>query len=148
VQEEADSGEVRTTVKDVTEGKFVHDVHVKVIGSANDDFLAGETDLRGVFVANDIRGTSTVIAQADGGRYAFFRGESYLGPQPQIANERARESQSEAPADETPNSGKSGKGELLEGLFKGNRDIQKRQGQYLDELYRNKEQGVKVEAAL
>ncbi len=55
-------------------------MHVKVIGSANDDFVSGETDLRGVFVADGIRGNSTVIARADGGRYAFRRGSSYLGP--------------------------------------------------------------------
>ena len=33
VQEEASSGEVRTTVKDVTKDRYVHEVHVKVIGS-------------------------------------------------------------------------------------------------------------------
>ena len=63
VQEDAVSGQVRTTVKDSTKDSYLRDVHVKVIGSRNDDFVSGETDLRGVFVADGIEGTSTVIAQ-------------------------------------------------------------------------------------
>jgi hypothetical protein len=73
VQEDAVSGRVRATVKDQTTDKCAHDVHVKVIGSRNDDFVSGQTDLRGVFVADGIRGAVTVIAQAGPSRYAFYR---------------------------------------------------------------------------
>ena len=72
VQEDADSGRVRTTVKDVG-GKYLPEVHVKVIGMGNEDFVSGQTDLRGVFVADGIRGAATVIAQAGTARYAFYR---------------------------------------------------------------------------
>ena len=44
-----------------------------MIGSRNEDFVSGETDLRGVFVADGIRGAATVIAQAGPARYAFYR---------------------------------------------------------------------------
>ena len=44
--------------------KYLPDVHVKVIGSGNEDFVSGQTDLRGVFVADGIQGAATVIAQA------------------------------------------------------------------------------------
>jgi len=88
VQEDAASGRVRTTVKNVTTDKYVGDVHVKAIGSQNQDFVSGQTDLRGVFVADGIQGTSTVIAQAGPARYAFFRGTRQLAvrslPQPSL----------------------------------------------------------------
>ncbi len=63
IQEDAASGRVRTTVKDQGSDAYVSAVHVKVIGSANDAFVSGETDLRGVFVADGINGEATVIAQ-------------------------------------------------------------------------------------
>jgi transposase len=40
-----------------------------VIGGRNDDFVSGQTDLRGVFVTDGIRGAVTVIAQAGPSRY-------------------------------------------------------------------------------
>lgn len=73
VQADAVSGRVRTTVKDQTADKCARDVHLKVIGSRNDDFVSGQTDLRGVFVADGIRGAVTVIAQAGPSRYALYR---------------------------------------------------------------------------
>ena len=79
VQEDAVSGRVRTTVKDVKADRYVNNVQVKVIGSGNDDFVAGDTDLRGVFVADGIHGRSTVIARAEPSRYAFFRGTDGSG---------------------------------------------------------------------
>ena len=73
VQADAASGCVRTTVKDRIADKYLPDVHVKAIGSGNEDFVSGQTDLRGVFVADGIRGGATVIAQAGPSRYAFYR---------------------------------------------------------------------------
>ena len=89
VQEEASSGRVRVTVKNTVKDNYVSDVHVKAIGSRNDDFVSGQTDLRGVFVGDNLSGTSTVIAQAEGGRYAFFRGKQELGPMPHGAEHSA-----------------------------------------------------------
>jgi hypothetical protein len=56
VLEEPDAGRVRVTVRDARTGAFVPKVQVKVIGSANPAFLSGQTDLRGVFVAEGVRG--------------------------------------------------------------------------------------------
>ena len=78
VQADATSGRVRTTVKDRVADKYLHDIHVKVIGSGNEDFVSGQTDLRGVFVADGISGGATVIAQAGPGRYAFYRAKETI----------------------------------------------------------------------
>ena len=83
IQEDAASGRVRVTVKDAVAEQFVHNVHVKVIGSANDQFVSGPSDLRGIFVADGIQGTSTVIARTDANRYAFYRGKVMLGKPPE-----------------------------------------------------------------
>ena len=55
------------------------EVHVKAIGSADKEFRSGETDLRGVFVAANLRGKATVIARDAESRYAFYRGDTWLG---------------------------------------------------------------------
>ncbi|MCA9067790.1 MAG: tetratricopeptide repeat protein, partial [Planctomycetaceae bacterium] len=47
IQEDAVSGRVRVTVKNAVTDQYADDVHVKTIGSANDKFVSGETDLRG-----------------------------------------------------------------------------------------------------
>jgi tetratricopeptide (TPR) repeat protein len=149
VQEDAESGLVRTTVRNVVKDAYVDDVHVKVIGSANDDFIAGETDLRGVFVADQIQGTSTVLARADTGEYAFYRGEKYLGTPPQ-ANQEPAQQQGEMQGKPQQGRGKgAAKEELLEQLRMDNSDIQREQKQELDQFYRNDVQfGAPAEAVL
>ena len=57
VQEDLVSGRVRVTVKDSMKKQFVRDVEVKVIGTRNAEFNSGDTDLRGIFVADAIGGT-------------------------------------------------------------------------------------------
>jgi tetratricopeptide (TPR) repeat protein len=84
VQADAASGRVRTTVKDRVNDKYVSDVHVKVIGSGNADFVSGQTDLRGLFVADGIRGGATVIALAGPSRYAFYRAKEATVPLPEV----------------------------------------------------------------
>ncbi|HZZ71655.1 MAG TPA: tetratricopeptide repeat protein [Pirellulales bacterium] len=139
VQEDSQSGEVRTTVKDSTKDKYVNDVHVKVIGSLNHDFTAGATDLRGVFTAEAIRGTSTVIAQADNSRYAFFRGSTVLGP-PAAQPNAAAATPAAKPQQPLGNG-------LLDNLNKDNNDIQKQQSDWLKQLQNNKRGGVDAKAA-
>lgn len=82
VQEDPASGRVRATVKEAGLDRFLPRVELRVIGSRNPEFVAGQTDLRGVFVADAIQGRATVLARADGDRYAFFRGSSDLMPAP------------------------------------------------------------------
>ncbi len=133
VQQEASSGRVRATVKNDVDEHFVPKVHVKVIGTRNADFHSGDTDLRGVFVADGIRGRATIVAQADGGRYAFFRGETELGPPPEQTPPAPSEAASPKPSSDMNGEGKGG--ELLEGLKQGNSMIQGKQQEKLQDLY-------------
>ena len=139
VQQEQASGRVRATVKNNESGRYLKDVHVKVIGSRTPEIVSGETDLRGVFVADNLVGHATVIAQADGGRYAFFRGETELGPAPQQMPQQSAQPQAEsAPAEE---------GELLKQLQYGNTMIIEEQRQNLQNLYDQQDKGVKAKSA-
>lgn len=141
VQEDTASGEVRTTVKDETKERYLSDVHVKVIGTRNVDFVSGQTDLRGVFVAEAIGGRSTVIAEAGNDRYAFFRGQQELGPQPSAAAATPA-----TPAAKEPQSGKDQQ-DLLRGLQEGNSAIQREQMLNLKNIYDMNKKGVQVKEA-
>ncbi|MBN2024624.1 MAG: tetratricopeptide repeat protein [Pirellulales bacterium] len=143
VQEDAASGRVRTTVKDTTSDQYVNQVHVKVIGSRNDDFISGETDLRGIFIADGVHGKSTVIAQAKPGRYAFFRGQTELAPPPPPEPAKAEAAQPQAgPALQLPS-----QSVLLEGLQRANTTIQRKQVEQLQDTYKSGDQGVEAQKA-
>lgn len=148
VQEDATSGQIRATVRDTSNDKYIADVHVKVIGSRNVDFVAGETDLRGVFVAQGILGTSTTIARAGGDRYAFFRGQTDLGPRPEAKPaapaEAAKEATDKKLADEAPAAQpvQQGSEALLDGLQLDNRELQRQQGENLKRTYQKQNKGV------
>jgi hypothetical protein len=89
IQENADEGSVRVNVLSSVADGFESEVKVNVIGSGNgSDMRSGETDLRGVFHADGVLGTATVLAQAGDNRYAFYRGKKSLGapPAPKAAN--------------------------------------------------------------
>lgn len=141
VQEETASGRVRTTVRNVTNDGYVANVHVKVIGSRNEDFVSGETDLRGVYVADGIQGHATIIARSGDGRYAFYRGTTDLGP-PLAPAAQAEQQAAEANAPQSDASQ-----QLLDGLQRGNGVIIEQQRQNLQNLYRNEERGVRAKAA-
>ena len=81
VQEDTASGRIRVNVRDVVSNTYREGVHVKVIGSADGVFKSGKTDLRGIFIADDVSGVATVIARDDKDRYAFYRGKQWLGAQ-------------------------------------------------------------------
>jgi hypothetical protein len=146
IQEEQSSGRVRATVKDLLLDKFVTDVHVKVIGSANTDFTSGETDLRGVFVADGITGQSTVIARLDGNRYAFHRGQTWLG-QPPVAQEPVV--QTAAPAQQQAMEGKQVlEGQLLQNVYDSNSSIQSGQNErFYKNFYQQNRKGVQAAEA-
>jgi prepilin-type processing-associated H-X9-DG protein len=78
----AQNGRVRITVRDARTKEFLPKVQVKVIGSDNPQFISGETDLRGVFVAEGVRGLVTAVARKGDAEYAFYRGTNYVGPPP------------------------------------------------------------------
>ena len=75
VLEEPDAGRVRVAVRDARTGDPVPKVQVRVIGSGNDRFVSGQTDLRGVFLAEGVRGQVTAVARQGTDRYALHRGE-------------------------------------------------------------------------
>jgi tetratricopeptide (TPR) repeat protein len=139
IQEDAPSGRVRVTVKDVVAEKYAHAVHVKVIGSSNAQFQSGQTDLRGIFVADNIQGTSTVIAKTGANRYAFYRGKMPLGPPPAAANAPAQAAQ--------PASKPEGKDSLLDGLRMQNQGINQIQRDNYRGLLKNSTQGIKAKGA-
>ena len=79
VEEDSVSGRVRVNVLNAKTGQAENKVHVKVIGSTDADFVSGATDLRGIFIADNIHGAATVIARK-GDQYAFYRGITPLQP--------------------------------------------------------------------
>ncbi len=98
VLEEPSSGRVRVRVRDAESRESVPKVQVQVIGSDNTGFLSGETDLRGVSVAEGVRGQVTAVARKGTAQYAFYRGTAYVGSAPNRANEAAKEPQAAADA--------------------------------------------------
>jgi hypothetical protein len=159
VQEEVASGRLRTTVKDSASGRYVSDVHVKVIGTGNAEFVSGATDLRGVFVADGIRGRSTVIAQADPARYAFFRGQTELNLKPQEVTATPAPAEQAKPASAGAVPLEPGKAaakvpaslslerQLLEGIESTNRALQGKQVDELKSLYKREQSGVEAQKA-
>jgi uncharacterized protein YfaS (alpha-2-macroglobulin family)/outer membrane protein assembly factor BamD (BamD/ComL family) len=147
VSEDATSGRVRVSVKNSITDAFVDDVHVKVIGSANDQFRSGPTDLRGLFVGDDIRGTSTVIAQVDHDQYAFYRGEIPLqGVLPAIdANENLAEPAAQANVSKP--AAKAGKDVLRGQIYNTNGFFQMQQKGNFDGLLNNERKGIATEEA-
>ncbi|NND97519.1 MAG: tetratricopeptide repeat protein, partial [Pirellulaceae bacterium] len=151
VEQDATSGRVRVSVKNATNDKFVSDVHVKVIGSANNDFNSGETDLRGLFIADDVQGTTTVIAVNGDDRYAFYRGDVTLQPSAST-NEQAEasqvtESQEPAMGQQLQASPQMGKDALRGNLFQQNRLFQTEQQGNYEGLLNNGRKGVKSKEA-
>ena len=82
VLEEAASGRVRVVVRDAATRNLVPKVQVKVIGTDNPAFASGQTDLRGVYVAEGIVGQVTAVARKGAGEYAFYRGKERVGGLP------------------------------------------------------------------
>jgi uncharacterized protein YfaS (alpha-2-macroglobulin family)/TolA-binding protein len=80
VQEDPGSGRVRVNVVNRTTGALQPKAEVWVVGSDNDAFRRGMTDLRGIVFVDDVRGRPAVIV-ARGDDYAFYRGEAILQPQ-------------------------------------------------------------------
>ncbi len=142
VQEDAVSGRVRVTVKDTVADRYANNVHIKVIGSLNSQFVSGQSDLRGIFVADGISGTSTIIARSEANRYAFYRGKLPLAMPAPNAAPAAQE-----PATEEKKPAANGDGQLLEQLRNQNNDFNSIQRDNYRNLLDNKSQGVKAKAA-
>ena len=140
VQEDPVSGRVRITMKDV-DGHFLNNVHVKVIGSRNAEFVAGRTDLRGVFIADGIQGRATVIARKDSDQYAFYRGQTELLPAPTPS------AAPQVPVDKKPQAAGEDRRELLRGLQESNTLLQQQQIENLRQNYQQQRKGVEASKA-
>ncbi len=155
VEEDATSGRVRVSVKDASNDSFASDVHVNVIGSANANFVSGTTDLRGLMIADDIQGTSTVIAMRDSNRYAFYRGSIALqnrNTQSSAADPFGSVTGGElfgnAPAQMQSNvPAKPGRADLRSNLFNQNGIFQMEQKSNYEDLLNNSRSGVKSKEA-
>ncbi|MFQ6039969.1 MAG: MG2 domain-containing protein [Candidatus Poribacteria bacterium] len=134
VQEDVGSGRLRVNVRDAKTGNFIEGVHVKAIGSADKQFKSGETDLRGIFIADDIRGVPTVIARDERDRYAFYRGNRWLG-ELEVGKASAPAKKQRRKADYRKNI------ELM------NQAIQQRGFAEFDRLRRGGQRGVQVQEA-
>lgn len=133
VVEESDSGRVRVTLRDARTKAFMPKVQVKVIGTNNPTFFSGETDLRGVFLVEGVRGQVTAVARQELTKYAFHRGTIFLGPPPTPA-------QTAAPAEGMPNS--PANQTLDQNLKSLNQDNRARQLERMQERFQNNRRGV------
>ena len=107
VLEEPASGRVRVTIRDARSKEVLPKVQAKVIGSNNPQFFSGETDLRGVFVAEGIAGQVTAVVRKGTNEFAFYRGTSYVGapPQPQAVKLEGQAGQQSANMPALPQNG-------------------------------------------
>ncbi len=132
-QELSDSARLRVNVK--RKGVFLPKADVKVVGDRDRKIRSGKTDLRGIYVADDLRGKATVLVKA-GESYAFYRSHSSFGAMPRSQRGRAR---------------KKSKGkqvqkdfDALKVNFGNNRLNQNKARQQLKQLWGNSIQGVEI----
>lgn len=82
VVEDVRSGRVRVEAQSRDGSGFLRGVDVRVVGSAGGEVTLGQTDPRGLFVADGVIGRATVIARLGDDQYAFHRGEVALAEEP------------------------------------------------------------------
>jgi uncharacterized protein YfaS (alpha-2-macroglobulin family)/tetratricopeptide (TPR) repeat protein len=146
VQEEAESGRVRANVIDEVTGLRPAGVHVKAIGSADTSaagIKSGETDLRGVFIGDGLRGVVTVIARDQESRYAFYRGKNWVGapmPMPQIVQQKLEQAAQ-------PASKANAQVDYQSNLRMDNGQLQQMNYNSFDQLRRSGGKGVQVQQA-
>ena len=128
VKEDPVAGSLRVQALAREDQRFLRDVDVRVVGSASGEFRSGKTDPRGIYVADGVSGTSTVIAKMEGGHYAFFRGETLLA----MAEGRRQEIQSDSRSREESDFGQQGvDGVYFQNVLELNSDNQvQRQARY------------------
>jgi len=140
VQQDAVSGRVRANVINAVDNQRPAQVHVKAIGSAQSDFRSGDTDLRGVFIADGVRGKVTVIARDAESRYAFYRGDEWLGAPANQNGQRAAQQRQQLKQLEKSF-------DYQGNLRMDNRALQNRYNSNWDQLRRSGGKGVQVQQA-
>ncbi len=135
VMEEADAGRVRVRVRDARTRDMMPRVQVSVIGTDNPTFFAGQTDLRGIFVAEGVSGQVTAVARKGASQYAFYRGTTRVGAPPAPPAPPPADASPTAPAMPRED-GKPGRAESLDRNLKIQNTInQDRQVDRLHERY-------------
>ena len=133
VQEAPGSGRVRVNVYNKARKRYVSRAFVRVVGSKDGKFRSGYTDLRGVFIADGIKGKATVIV-AQGGQYAFHRGAQLL----------LKKNTYYRPSEDKPASQKK---LLLNNLEETQQNIQRRNyNWYKSNIMFNDQSGVRIKA--
>ncbi|MCH2100671.1 MAG: tetratricopeptide repeat protein [Planctomycetes bacterium] len=85
IEEDRRAGRLRIQALDRKEESFARDVDVRVVGSESEAFVNGRTDPRGLFVAEGVIGSPTVIARRGEDHYAFYRAAPDLSPMAPLA---------------------------------------------------------------
>ena len=109
----------------------------------------GETDLRGVFVAEGVRGQVTAVARKGSNQYAFHRGTTPVGPPQAAPNAPGQQGQNQPgqPGQNPPGQPAAGWFDLQQNVRGQNTSNQERQLQRLEERYKPQDQGVKAKSA-
>jgi len=140
VKEDPVAGSLRVQALAREDQRFLRDVDVRVVGSASGEFRTGQTDPRGIYVADGVLGTATVIAKMDGGHYAFFRGETQLA----MANDNFRMQVDERARQELELDQQGVEGVYLQNVIQFNNDNQvQRQARYKEAVQADRK-GVQV----
>lgn len=135
VNEDPYSERLRVTALDERTGRYVRDVDVRVVGSADGKIEQGKTDPRGLFIADGVRGVATVIARHEERQYAFHRGSVSFGAQldEQLRRGEADKAQSQL-----------GSQDYFQNVIDFNADNALFRGKRLDEEIRQSRKGVQV----
>ena len=142
VEEDRGAGRLRIQALDRKEESFVRDVDVRVVGSAGGAFVNGRTDPRGLFVAEGVNGSPTVIARRGEDHYAFYRAPGAVlppvpatPPTPQTPSTPSTPSQSLQQLES---------GDYLDNVFRFNSENQMGRQQRLTENILRERKGVSV----
>ncbi|MFQ5505063.1 MAG: hypothetical protein ACE5F1_09745, partial [Planctomycetota bacterium] len=133
-QEMREQSRIRVNVK--RGDRFLSKATVKVVGDRDGRIRSGKTDLRGIFVADELQGHATVLVKADES-YAFYRGKVSFGSAPNKARAGLKR-QRKRPAS---------KRKLFDALEQNdarNLQLQQRALKRIDQLYKNTQKGVEI----
>ena len=128
----------RVNVIDAITRRGLSGVHVKIIGTGMNRFVSGETDLRGLYVAEALGGYPTAIARDAVGHFAFYRSAAAavaLGPTVERAGGAG---QPPAPAN---------KADYRKNLAEEQQQIQTDNGLRLKSMLEKKQKGVEVKSS-
>lgn len=139
VQENVGGDRARVSVIDALSRGGVKNVHVKVIGTAMNDFVSGESDLRGMFLAENIHGAPTAIARDTDGHFAFYRSESIEAVRLAERVEAASRLRAQKPMEK--------KADYRGNLMWDNKAMQSVNCEVLKEVFDKQQRGVQVKSA-